>query len=306
MRTTGFQYNGKFNANYDIIWSFKFSLCGSSLQSQGAFCTFLKEHDSILQPGLSGMYLGYIGGFDYDTLNCIDTENCICLATEVETITGDPGVLVGEDEILLEQEVVPAGYATTQGMSSALLGIAFDTTGYFALSTSFADCNIIPGIDISSVNPNSLIIRGPAPDCEVLYNIPLSSLTTNFTLLTTNETYCWLRFRIGNFFKNITIDYRYNDDTQYTILTSLPISIPIVNTTFVDIGLAYTTPMTSTSNDETIFRIKNFHVEGNDMYPNITLTDSVTATITTILTETSGGKFTSDEVATEDEHIVLA
>ena len=35
------------------------------------------------------------------------------------------------------------------------------------------------------------------------------------------------------------------------------------------------------------------------------LVTPVTATITTLLTETSAGKFTSDEVATEDDHIVL-
>jgi hypothetical protein len=306
MKTTGFQYNGEFNANYDIIWSFKFALCGSSLQSQGAFCTFLKQSSSNLQTGLTANYLGYVNGFDYDTLNCIDTENCICLETESNTLTGSPPVDVGDEEILLEQVAVPLGYATTQGMSGALLGIAFDTTGYFALSTAFTECNTIPGIGRSQIIPNSLIIRGPAPDCEVLYNASLSSLTTNFTLLTTNETYCWLRFRMGNFFKTLTIDYRYSDDTQYLNLTSIPISIPIENTTFVNVGMSYSTPMTSSSTNEAIFRIKNFHVEGTNTYPNITLTTPVTATITTLLTETSAGKFTSDEVATEDDHIVLA
>jgi len=303
MKTTGFQYNGEFNANYDIIWSFKFSLCGSSLQSQGAFCTFLKESNSNLQPGLTANYLGYVNGFDYDTLNCIDTENCVCFDTESNTLTGS--VNVGDQEILLEQEVAPLGYATTQGMSGALIGIAFDTTGYFALSTTFADCNSIPGVGGSQIIPNSLIIRGPAPNCEVLYNASLSSLTTNFTLLTTNETYCWLRFRMGNFFKTLTIDYRYSDDTQYVQLTSVPISIPIENTTFVNVGMSYSTPMTASSTNEAVFRIKNFHVEGTNTYPNITLAPSVTATITTLVTETSGGKFTSDEVATEDDHIVL-
>ena len=304
MKTTGFQYNGEFNANYDIIWSFKFSLCGSSLQSQGAFCTFLKESSSNLQPGLTGNYLGYVDGFDYDTLNCIDTENCICFETESNTLTG-ASVNVGDNEILLEQEVVSPGYATTQGMSGAIIGIAFDTTGYFALSTAFADCNIIPGVGQSQIIPNSLIIRGPAPDCEILYTSSLSSLATNFTLLTTNETYCWLRFRMGNFFKTLTIDYRYDDDSRYVQLTAVPISIPIENTTFVNIGMSYATPMTSSSTNEAIFRIKNFHVEGTNTYPNITLTPPVTATITTLLTETSAGKFTSDDVATEDDHIVL-
>lgn len=301
MKTTGFQYNGAFNANYDIIWSFKFSLCGSSLQSQGAFCTFLKQSSTNLQAGLTGIYLGYVDGFDYDTLNCIDTENCICLNTETNTLTSG----INDDEILLEQEVGPPGDSNTRGMSGGLIGIAFDTTGTFALSTSFVDCNIVPGIMGSQIIPNSLIIRGPAPDCDVLYNVSLASLSTNFTLLTTNETYCWLRFRIGDFFKSLTIDYRYNDDTQYTQLTSLPISIPIENTTFVNVGMSYSTPMTSSSTNEAILRIKNFHVEGTNAYPNITLTSNVTATITTLLTETSAGNFPSDEVATQDDHIVL-
>jgi hypothetical protein len=301
MKTTGFQYNGAFNANYDIIWSFKFSLCGSSSQSQGAFCTFLKQSSTSLQSGLTGNYIGYVDGFDYDTLNCLAAENTICLDTEINTLTSN----IDNNVILLEQEVGPPDSTNTRGMSGGLIGIAFDTTGYFALSSLFGGGNTVTGVTNSQVIPNSLIIRGPAPDCDVIYNVSLTSLSTNFTLLTTNETYCWLRFRIGDFFKSLTIDYRYNDDIQYTQLTSLPISIPIENTTFVNVGMSYSTPMTSSSTNEAIFRIKNFHVEGTDTYPNITLTTPVTATITTLLTETSAGKFTSDEVATEDDHIVL-
>lgn len=301
MKTTGFQYNGAFNANYDIIWSFKFSLCGSSSQSQGAFCTFLKQSSTSLQSGLTGNYIGYVDGFDYDTLNCLAAENTICLDTEINTLTSN----IDNNVILLEQEVGPPDSTNTRGMSGGLIGIAFDTTGYFALSSLFGGSNIVTGVTNSQVIPNSLIIRGPAPDCDVLYNVSLASLSTNFTLLTTNETYCWLRFRIGNFFKSLTIDYRYNDDTQYTQLTSLPISIPIENTTFVNVGMSYSTPMTSSSTNEAILRIKNFHVEGTNAYPNITLTPNVTATITTLLTETSAGNFPSDEVATQDDHIVL-
>jgi hypothetical protein len=305
MKTTGFQYNGKFNANYDVVWSFKFSLCGSSLQSQGAFCTFLKEHGPTLSPGISGIYLGYVAGFEYDDLNCLATENCSCIFTESNTTSGTSTINVGDDEILLEQPVESAGYATATGLSGGLIGISFDTTGNFALSTEFTECNVIPGVAPTSVIPNSLIIRGPAPDCEVLYNIPLSSMSTSFTLLTSVESYCWLRFRVGNFFKTVTIDYRYDDDTQYTQLTSLPISVPIVNTTFVNIGLSYTTPMTSTSTNEAIFRIKNFHVEGTDSYPNITFTAPVTSTITTLMHANNNNRYPSDEVVTEDEHIIL-
>jgi hypothetical protein len=301
MKTTGFQYNGAFNANYDIIWSFKFSLCGSSLQSQGAFCTFLKQSSTSLQSGLTGNYIGYVDGFDYDTLNCLAAENTICLDTEINTLTSN----IDNNVILLEQEVGPPDSTNTRGMSGGLIGIAFDTTGYFALSSLFGGGNTVTGVTNSQVIPNSLIIRGPAPDCDVIYNVSLTSLSTNFTLLTTNETYCWLRFRIGDFFKSLTIDYRYNDDIQYTQLTSLPISIPIENTTFVNVGMSYSTPMTSSSTNEAILRIKNFHVEGTDAYPNITLTPNVTATITTLLTETSAGNFPSDEVATQDDHIVL-
>lgn len=301
MKTTGFQYNGAFNANYDIIWSFKFSLCGSSSQSQGAFCTFLKQSSTSLQSGLTGNYIGYVDGFDYDTLNCLAAENTICLDTEINTLTSN----IDNNVILLEQEVGPPDSTNTRGMSGGLIGIAFDTTGYFALSSLFGGGNTVTGVTNSQVIPNSLIIRGPAPDCDVIYNVSLTSLSTNFTLLTTNETYCWLRFRIGDFFKSLTIDYRYNDDIQYTQLTSLPISIPIENTTFVNVGMSYSTPMTSSSTNEAILRIKNFHVEGTNAYPNITLTPNVTATITTLLTETSAGNFPSDEVATQDDHIVL-
>lgn len=183
---------------------------------------------------------------------------------------------------------------STTGIVSAFLAIGFDTNGYFALSTTSYD-----GITLN--NLPSLTIRGGAPNYSLLYTAPLSSLSTEFTLLTTTVNYCWLRFRLGDVCSKIYIDYRYSDGSQYTPLTSIPISLAFTDSTMVDVGISYSTPLTTTSVAESTLLLKSFTVEGNTINAVTTTSyTNLTSVGETILIAQSGGN-----VATQDEHIVL-
>jgi len=282
MKVVNFEYNNQtFNVNYDLVWSFKYALVGGSILYQGGFTTFLRQPFVALSGGGGYEGLGYTG---------------------LET-TSDNGNLLAEsqDVILAENDVdiiidqTPTIVPSTSGIPGAFLAVAFDTAGVFALSSNIRD-----GVGIGSITPNSLIIRGGEPGYSLLYNLPLTSIDTAFNILSTEYNYCWLRFRLGDICSKLYIDYRYDDSSQYTPLTSLPVSLSFNAGTQVNVGVSFATPLTSTDSYEATFNLMNFHIEGSTTAPLSTTYSQLTSVGETILTAQSGGN-----VATQDEHIVL-
>jgi hypothetical protein len=192
------------------------------------------------------------------------------------------------------------GYTGSPPLSGGLLAIGFDTFGVFALSSASFD-----GVSNLNIVKNSLIVRGGSPSCNLLYNIPLSVLSTEFTLLSTEINSCWLRFRLGDVCSRIYIDYRYGDSSNYTQLTSLPVSINFTLSTEAYVGISYTSPVTALSPDSTtsILQIKNFNIEGGTVIPTTTNYTQLTNIGETIFTAQTGT--TVEDFATQDEHIIL-
>ena len=307
MKTSSIASNEVFNVNYDIVWSFKFLLSGTTINDQGGFVTFLKT-PGPLSGGGTGQFLGYGGSSISDYY--ITTENCIDLFTEGTTLTAidpeNPFNTIEYQGDFDEIETEIGNYiGGGLGLSGGFLGIAFDTTGMFALSYGTdLGCNNNTGVSQAQLYKNALVIRSGEPDFQLLYNIPLSSISTQFKLLTTTETYCWLRFRLGDVCSMLYIDYRYDDDSQYTQLTSLPLDTLVFNEiTYANVGISYSSPVCSTAiQTPAIFRIQNFHVEGTNRMPDYTSFDYVSSISTILLTESGNG---TNNVATQDEHIIL-
>jgi hypothetical protein len=222
-------------------------------------------------------------------------------------LTGDTTSTQGGFTTFLKSDIVTlsggGGYqalgylptTTSNGILSAVLAIGFDTNGFFALSTtSYTGSSSLPNVP-------TLSIRGGSPNYNLLYTAPLSSLSTEFTLLTTTINYCWLRFRLGDVCSKIYIDYKYGDGSQYIPLTSVPVSLSFTDSTKMKVGVSYSTPLTSTSSAESTLLIKSFTVEGNTISAASTTSyTNITSVGETILIAQSGGN-----VATQDEHIVL-
>jgi len=160
------------------------------------------------------------------------------------------------------------------------LHIAFDTTGYFGLSTITNT-----GIPVSALSSNALIIKNR--DDVVLYQ-QLSSMSTDFFLTSAYPNYQTVRFHWANGDK-IKIDYKLGDG-EYQNLTTKKFDILIDPEIDVYCGFSFTTPVSSSSSDVSTLYFRNFHVKGD---PSSATTEETTFTpisssIPTIYTTLTG------------------
>ena len=138
--------------------------------------------------------------------------------------------------------------------TNGVLSIAFDSTGYFALSS-----NSNSGVSVVDVIPNSLIIRDNSD--QVIYNQSLSSLDTEFLISETPKTYKTLRFRLSNGGRMLYIDYK-GFQKKYKNLLSLPISFDISTYNTLYPGFTFCSPISSASLQPSTLFLKNFHTQG--------------------------------------------
>lgn len=214
-----------FNYEWDFTWSFTFALTGNSTDQCG-FCTFLTTDTSKLSAN-PGHYLGYLGFEGY--------------------LLTDEGIPIVTDE---------GKFIAVSENNPNLLGIAFDTTGYFGLSNTTWS-----GVGQSSIKKNSIIVRNSE---QLLYYEALSALSSDFFILSSGPVYQTLRFRVANAGTKLSVDRM--KDGVYETLVSLPITMDIYNQNQVIYpAFSFCAPLSSsTSNDVTLF-LKNFHVQGNTL-----------------------------------------
>jgi hypothetical protein len=226
----------KFNPHYDVVWSFQIALTGT----EHAFSTFLVNNSNFTPE--KGHYLG----LPID-INAITTE----LSTPITTEYSE--------------------YITTQeSLSTTLISISFDTTGFNALSTPFRE-----GLKRSEIKRNSLTIRND--NQEVIYHNALSALAlsgskTTF-VMTSSQTY-WqtLRFRLSNLGSKLDIDLKTDND--YVTIFSLPVNISITNENQICAGFSFTSPVSSTLTPNSTLFLNNFHIQGNTSTPTYEIIDN--------------------------------
>lgn len=228
----------KLNPHFDIVWSFQIALTGTD----HAFSTFVCNSATYV-PEL-GHYLGLPIG-----TNALATELYIPITTE------------SGDYIIVSPGRLP----------SALISIAFDTTGYNALSTSFR-----PGLKISEIKKNSITIRDE--DERVIYHNALSALALSgakTTVMMTSSQKYWqtLRFRLSNLGSKLDIDLK--TDKDYTTILSLPVNIAITNDDNVYVGFTFTSPVSSSISPNSTLFLNNFHIQGNTSEPTYEIIDNI-------------------------------
>mgnify|MGYP000196371288 CR=1 FL=1 len=145
-------------------------------------------------------------------------------------------------------------------LSGSLVKVAFDSTGMYALSGR----DDRPGVGPNDINRQSLVVR------DVLHNVransPLSTMSNVFTNLSTNS-FRALRFRYVNLGQKIHIDFREDNTTNYTLLTTINIEPRLTNFNNLDniyCGFSFTTPVSTTNTGLSAknFFLRNFNVEG--------------------------------------------
>jgi len=250
-----------FNSNYDITWSFSYYLPASSIQShnnyQLGFSTFLTSLESPVSC-LPGQYLG-----DQDpelilSANALFTETPEVLKTEADST------------ILLETGV----------LSGTLIKVAFDSTGFYALTGRDERPGV--GLETDCIR-ESMVVRDFNHD--LLANTALSAMSTSFSSLST-DTWRTLRFRYVNLGRKLHIDFHEQHTTTFTTLTTLNLNFSlgsVANLGNMFVGFSFSTPI-STSNyalSAKNFYLRNLHIEG---YENDTV---LTETVTTPLLSTN-------------------
>lgn len=246
-----FEYNG----HWDIVWSFTFALTGT----EHAFATFLTNKSS-LSTGYAGHYLGYFGDVPFPYLKS-DPD-------------GDFIIDNNGEYVFYERE----DYRDTSSQSGFFV-VAFDSTGLFALPISGN-----PGVPLSAVKPNALIVRDY--DNDVVFNESLSNISTEFFLASSNKAYQTLRFRFSNGGKRLYIDYK-TDGVDYKSLTSVPINFKLEDYPNLYPALTFCSPVSSLNVPSTMF-IKNFHTQGNPESPtyerlsSVSLSTFIPSTYTTL------------------------
>ena len=231
----------KFNSNYDITWSFEYSLPATNIPDPAnyelGFSTFITNLSAPLS-SLPGQYIGDQDPEFILSAHALLTESPLVLKTE------------SDSTILLEGGI----------LSGSLVKVAFDSTGMYALSGR----DDRPGIGLNDVNRQSLIVR------DVLHNIransPLSTISNVFSTLST-DSFRALRFRYVNLGQKIHIDFREDTTTEYTLLTTINLEPRLTNFDNLNniyCGFSFTTPVSTTNTGLSAknFFLRNFNVEG--------------------------------------------
>jgi len=140
------------------------------------------------------------------------------------------------------------------GLSGAVIGINFDTTGLFAVSGS--------GVDgVSAAKSNTLSIRGGTTGYDLLTSVELSSLNVNIPLTLSAIDYNRLRFRLADIGSTLKISYS-DGNANYIDLLSYPINLPVITTTSYKVGVGFSGPVSGIDAIASKFSIRNYHVEG--------------------------------------------
>jgi hypothetical protein len=146
-------------------------------------------------------------------------------------------------------------YLNKTNKPNGSLAIAFDTSGLFALSSTS-----VSGVSLENIKPNSLIIRNNE---KLLYNEYLSDLDPNFILSEPTKEYKTLRFRLSNGGKKLYIDYKL-DKEKFKTLLELPLSsFNLEDNPHIFPAISYTSPVSSSSTNNSKLWLKNFHIQGN-------------------------------------------
>ena len=214
---------------YDIVWSFDYAISGNS-STEAGFTIFLTTSSRVLSGGNSGIDLGYSGVGSFGLLNTVKP-----------------------------------------GISGAVIGVGFDTTGLFAAS-AVSGSFTRDGLDFRRVNKNSITVRGKGPNFnynDYSFNVPISTLTSNFKIVESSVKYKTIRARLGNLGRTLYVDYRNNPDEEFQQILERNVSLGLPITAFLHPGISFVTPISSNQSTSigNIF-LKNFHVEGS-VNPNL-------------------------------------
>ena len=266
-----------FSTLYDIVWSFDYYLENITETTEFAFTFFLQDASINVESYSTSVDLGYSSRFSYADI--FRTGGVFRYLR--------PG---GTFSYYRRENI---------GLAGGLLGVGFDSTGCFALSTYEIDVSpdfneiLRDGKDDSERIPNSVAIRGQAPEYHPRKYYSFNDYNVYYALTGFNivdSTKKTVRARLGNLGRTFYVDYRRSPNEDFINILTESVTLPTTrhrSTSAIDLvrpGITLTKPVSSSSLSATpIVIVENFHAEGKESQP---ILDSGTAfiPITSIMT----------------------
>jgi len=197
-----------------------------------------------------------VWSFDYYVDNItLETEVGILIFLQKEEIdfkSGGYGIGLNYTSGLSSSNIVP-------GMSGAVIGIALDSTGFFATSASFNNTFIRDGIAETDVIPNSIIIRDGETDNSLLtYNV--YNEISAFPVIDSDKK--TIRARLGNIGRTLYVDYRRSPRDKFVNILTQDVTLFETITGLYRPGVSFTKTITKDVSGSSTIVVNNFHAEG--------------------------------------------
>jgi hypothetical protein len=218
----------------DIVWSFDYYVTNLSANSNLGFCIFLQDAYNLplssYQGGNSTIDLGYSG------LSAKNTPWTI-------------------------------SSSLSAGLSGALIGVGFDSTGSFAVSATSSSTILRDGVSENQRINNSVSIRGVAPYYNYNeYNVNKALSAYNFNVL--DSTKKTIRARLGNVGRTLYVDYRYSADEDFINIITQDVTFTIAPSSRIRPGITFATQVSSSPSVPRVF-FSNLTVEGKAESPTL-------------------------------------
>lgn len=212
-----------------------------------------------------------VWSFDYAISGNPDTEaGFTVFLTNANSLTGGNGGIDLGYSGLSSRDIIPT-YGIQSGVSGAVIGVGFDTTGLFGVSAAIGTYVSRDGVKDHEVQKNSIAIRGGATSYAyntLSFYTPITSIDSNFSIVENTLNYKTVRARLGNLGRTLYIDYRNNPSDAFINLVTQNVSLSVNVDTLYKVGLSFASPISSSDpNKVGIFYLKNFHVEGSPYIP---------------------------------------
>lgn len=165
-------------------------------------------------------------------------------------------------------------FANKSGVSGAILGIAFDSTGLFSLSGN----GFTSGL--SSTDLNQLIIR-VGSDFTYLTSVSLSTIDPNWQFVKNSPEFETLRFIVTEVGTKLKIARWINN--TFTDIFTYTINLSASTLSAYKVGLSYAAPISGLFSNPLKFALKGFHVEGDSTTPSTTSRNFTTAAVLSVL-----------------------
>ena len=146
-------------------------------------------------------------------------------------------------------------FTNISGVSGAIIGIGFDSTGLFAASGN----GMSTGIDASQIIPNAITIR-TGTNFAYVTTFAATAFDSTFTVVQSSDALQQFRFRLTAA-SNIMEIAHWNGDS-YDVWCNIPVALNLPTSAFCRAGFSFASPLCGIAATAR-FGIANAHFEGS-------------------------------------------